>query len=48
MSPEIGKLGKMKIKDGVREVFYFAKSGLQHQLVGAVSESNAANQDAWI
>jgi len=51
MSPEISKLGKVEIKDGVREVYYFAKrNGLQHHLVGAVSDGNAANQDAiqWL
>jgi len=51
MSPAIGKLGKMVIKDGVREAYYFAKkNGLQYHLVGAVNDGNAANQDAiqWL
>jgi len=51
MSPETSKLGKVEIKDGVREVFYFAKkNGLQHYLVGAVCDGNSANQEAtqWL
>ncbi|XP_070851623.1 uncharacterized protein [Drosophila suzukii] len=51
MSTEIGKIGSVDIKNGVREAFYFAKrNGLQHHLVGAVSDGNAANQDAiqWL
>jgi len=51
MSPEISKLGKDEIKDGVREVFYFAKhNGLQYYLVAAVCDGNSANQEAtqWL